>query len=176
MIFLFIITIVCLQRIVELVIARRNEKWMRKQGAVEAGAEHYPLIVALHICFFISLAVEVVMMERSLSPWWPLLLTLFLFAQAGRVWSLFSLGRFWNTKIIILPGAKVVKRGPYRWIRHPNYVIVAAEILVLPLLFQAYYTALVFSVLNAIVLSIRIPTEEKALMKATDYNEIFRKG
>jgi methyltransferase len=171
--FLILITVVCMQRLVELVIAKRNERWMRSQGAYEAGAGHYPLIVALHIGFFISLIAEVILLERSISPWWPIWLSLFLVAQAGRVWSLHSLGRFWNTKIIILPGAKVVKRGPYRWIRHPNYFIVATEILVLPLLFQAYYTAIIFSLLNLIVLLIRIPAEEKALIEATDYSRIF---
>ncbi|OLN24259.1 isoprenylcysteine carboxyl methyltransferase [Domibacillus antri] len=172
--FLIVIIVVCSQRLVELFIAQRNEKWMRRQGAYEAGAEHYPLIVALHIGFFISLAAEVIIIERSLSPWWPILLSLFILAQAGRVWSLVSLGRFWNTKILILPGANVVRRGPYRWIRHPNYLVVATEILILPLLFQAYYTALIFSLLNGIVLVIRISVEEKALMEATDYGQIFR--
>jgi methyltransferase len=172
--FLFVITAVCMQRLVELVVANRNEKWMRGRGAYEVGAGHYPLIVSLHIGFFISLAFEVILLERSVSEWWPVWMSLFLLAQAGRTWSLASLGRFWNTKIIILPGANVVKRGPYRWIKHPNYTIVAAEILVLPLLFQAYYTAVIFSVLNMMVLSIRIKIEEKALIEATDYNQAFK--
>ncbi|OKL36522.1 isoprenylcysteine carboxyl methyltransferase family protein [Domibacillus mangrovi] len=172
--FLFIITVVCMQRLVELVIAKRNEKWMRERGAYEVGAGHYPLIVSLHIGFFISLAAEVILLERSISEWWPLWVSLFLLTQAGRVWSLASLGRFWNTKIIILPGANVVKRGPYQWMRHPNYTIVAAEFLILPLLFQAYYTAIIFSVLNMMVLSIRIKIEEKALVEATDYNKVFK--
>ncbi|WP_018395372.1 isoprenylcysteine carboxylmethyltransferase family protein [Bacillus sp. 37MA] len=172
--FLFVITVVCLQRLVELVVAKRNEKWMRERGAYEVGGGHYPLIVSLHVGFFVSLAAEVILLERSISEWWPVWMSLFLLAQAGRVWSLASLGRFWNTKIIILPGAHVVKRGPYQWIRHPNYTIVAAEILVLPLLFQAYYTAIIFSVLNMMVLSIRIKVEEKALIEATDYNKVFK--
>lgn len=172
--FIIVMAIVCLQRLVELIIAKRNEKWMREQGAYEVGAGHYPLIVSLHIGFFISLAAEVILLERSISEWWPVWMSLFLLAQAGRIWSLASLGRFWNTKIIVLPGANVIKQGPYRWIRHPNYLIVAVEILVLPLLFQAYYTALIFSVLNMMILSIRIKVEEKALIEATDYHTVFK--
>lgn len=170
-IFGILIAFVCLQRIVELVIARRNEKWMLEKGGYEAGASHYPFIVALHIGFFISLISEVIFFDKTASSWWPFWLFLFLAAQAVRVWSLWSLGRFWNTKIIVLPGAKVVKKGPYRWIRHPNYAVVITEILVLPLLFQAYYTAFIFSVLNAIILSIRITAEEQALMEATDFKK-----
>lgn len=169
--FWILILLVCLQRIAELAVAKRNEKWMLQQGAYEAGASHYPFIVALHVSFFISLILEVVFFDKTLSTWWPLWFSLFVVAQFARVWSLRSLGRFWNTKIIVLPGASIVKKGPYRWIRHPNYVVVVTEILVLPLLFQAYYTAFIFSVLNAFILSIRIAAEEQALMEATDFKK-----
>ncbi|QUW23181.1 isoprenylcysteine carboxyl methyltransferase [Sporosarcina sp. Marseille-Q4063] len=173
MLFYIIIAIVIIQRIVELVIAKRNEKWMRSQGAFEAGAEHYPIMVAMHIAFFISLLIEVLVLDRPLSPLWIPLLSIFLIAQVARVWCLASLGKFWNTKIIILPGADVVKKGPYQFIRHPNYVIVATELLVLPLIFNAYFTAIVFSILNIWMLSVRIPTEEKALKEVTNYKEKF---
>jgi methyltransferase len=170
-IFWMFILFLCVQRISELFIAKRNEKWMLSQGAYEAGARHYPLIVALHTLFFISLIAEVTMMEKMLSSNWPIWLTLFLVTQFGRVWALRSLGPFWNTKIIVLPGAKVVKRGPYRWVRHPNYIIVTLEFIVIPLLFQAYYTAIIFTLLNAWMLSVRIAAEEQALTDATDFGK-----
>ena len=93
---------------------------------------------------------------------------------SARIWCLASLGKFWNTKIIILPGADVVRKGPYKWIRHPNYLIVTTELLVLPLLFGAYFTAIIFAFLNVWMLSVRIPAEEKALKEATNYRgEVF---
>ena len=174
MLFYIVITIVIIQRLVELIIAKRNEKWMRSQGAFEAGAGHYPIMVSMHMAFFISLILEVLVIDRPLSPLWIPLLSLFLMAQIARVWCLTSLGKFWNTKIIILPGADVVRKGPYKFIRHPNYVIVATELLVLPLLFSAYFTAIVFSFLTLWMLSVRIPIEEKALKEVTNYKEEFR--
>jgi len=173
MLFSIVISIVALQRLIELFIARRNEKWMLGQGAFEAGAAHYPIMVSMHIAFFISLLLEVVVLGRTLSPFWMVLLGIFLLVQMARIWCLLSLGKFWNTKIIILPGAAVVRSGPYRWIRHPNYFIVTIELLVLPLLFGAYFTAVLFSLLNVWMLSVRIPAEEKALKDATNYRETF---
>lgn len=167
-----LIILLIAQRLVELWIAKRNEKWMKAKGAFEAGKAHYKWIVCLHVLFFASLIVEVSGFGTRPAAWWPIPFILFLFTQAIRIWALVSLGRYWNTKIIVLPGANVVDKGPYRWIRHPNYVIVAAEILLVPLIFQAYVTALLFSVLNALILiGVRIPAEEKALRKATDYEE-----
>lgn len=173
MLFFIIISIIVLQRLIELFVARRNEKWMRSQGAFEVGATHYPIMVTMHITFFIAILLEVVVLERILSPFWILLLGIFLIMQTARIWCLRSLGKFWNTKIIILPGAAVVRRGPYRWVRHPNYLIVTIELLVLPLLFGAYFTAILYSLLNAWMLSVRIPAEEKALKEATNYRETF---
>jgi methyltransferase len=174
MLFYIIIAIVIIQRLVELIIAKRNEKWMRSQGAFEAGAVHYPIMVTMHIAFFISLLIEVLVINKPLSPFWIPLLSIFLIAQIARVWCLTSLGKFWNTKIIILPGADVVKKGPYKFIRHPNYVIVATELLVLPLIFSAYFTAIVFSLLNLWMLSVRIPVEERELIEVTNYREEFK--
>ena len=143
MLFSIVISIVILQRLIELIIAKRNEKWMRSQGAFEAGAAHYPIMVSMHIAFFISLIAEVFLFDRSLSPVWILFLVIFLVAQVARIWCLTSLGKFWNTKIIILPGADVVQKGPYKWVRHPNYVIVATELLGssahIRCLFYSYY-------------------------------------
>ncbi|KAA0964833.1 isoprenylcysteine carboxyl methyltransferase [Sporosarcina sp. ANT_H38] len=173
MIFFIVISIVIIQRLVELVVAKRNEKWMRSQGAFEAGAAHYPIMVSMHIAFFISLLAEDFLFDRSVSSVWILFLVIFLVAQVARIWCLASLGKFWNTKIIILPGADVVQKGPYKWVRHPNYIIVTTELLVLPLMFGAYITAIIFTLLNAWMLSVRIPAEEKALKEATNYSKKF---
>jgi len=173
LLFAFVITIVIIQRLAELIIAKRNETWMRNQGAFEVGARHYPIMVTMHVMFFVSLLLEVVIVNRPLSPIWVVFLSVFLVAQVARIWCLTSLGKFWNTKIIILPGADVVKKGPYAFIRHPNYVIVTTELLVLPLIFSAYFTAILFTMLNIWMLSVRIPTEEKALKQATNYEEKF---
>jgi len=173
LLFAFVITIVIIQRLAELIIAKRNETWMRNQGAFEVGARHYRIMVTMHVMFFVSLLLEVVIVNRPLSPIWVVFLSVFLVAQVARIWCLTSLGKFWNTKIIILPGADVVKKGPYAFIRHPNYVIVTTELLVLPLIFSAYFTAILFTMLNIWMLSVRIPTEEKALKQATNYEEKF---
>ena len=171
MIFYIILSIVIVQRLLELVIAKRNEKNMRAQGAYEVGASHYPLMILLHVSFFISLLVEVTTFNLTPSPLFLVFLILFLCVQGLRVWCLMSLGSFWNTKIIILPGANVVTKGPYKYLRHPNYLVVSMEIALLPLMFEAYFTAICFTILNAMMLSIRIPTEERALKEATNYEQ-----
>ncbi len=168
--FLFLV----IQRIAELVVARRNEAWMKEKGAREYGRKHYKYIVVVHVLFFFMFFMEGGLIRRGISDIWPVWLSLFLIAQALRVWALFSLGKFWNTKIIVLPGAEVVAQGPYKYIRHPNYAVVALEFLSAPLLFNAYFTATLFTLLNIVVLSIRIPAEEAALREATDYSDVFR--
>ncbi|MDQ0208463.1 isoprenylcysteine carboxyl methyltransferase family protein [Alkalicoccobacillus murimartini] len=175
MIFVYVfIAVVIVQRLAEVGVARSNERWMKDQGAFEAGASHYPVMVAMHCCFFVSLLVEVTWIKTSSWTLWSVVpLAIFLVAQMIRVWALVSLGKFWNTKIIVLPGAEPVKRGPYRWIRHPNYVVVIAEVLLLPLIFQAYFTAVVFSLLNAAMLMVRIKAEEEALDQGGKYSEKF---
>ncbi|UCZ55221.1 hypothetical protein LGQ02_03065 [Bacillus shivajii] len=162
--FWFLLLLIIFQRGIELVLAKKNEQWMKERGAKEFGEQHYKWIVLLHLSFFISLTVEVFYKGAELISWWPFVLSIFLVAQIGRVWVLTSLGKYWNTKIIVLPGEEKVRKGPYQWIRHPNYVIVAIELVSLPLLFQAYITAVVFTILNAcILLLVRIPKEEEAL-------------
>ncbi|WEG17291.1 isoprenylcysteine carboxyl methyltransferase family protein [Alkalihalophilus pseudofirmus] len=165
---------VIIQRLIEVVIANQNAKWMKNQGGYEAGGEHYKYIVALHAFFFVALLIEVSSVQAGGVKWSLIPLVVFLIAQIGRVWALSSLGRFWNTRIMILPGAKVVAKGPYRFMRHPNYVIVTLELLALPLIFQAYWTAIVFSLLNAVILRVRIKEEERALKEATDYEKVFK--
>ncbi|WP_027725080.1 isoprenylcysteine carboxyl methyltransferase family protein [Tuberibacillus calidus] len=173
MIFFYLLfALVILQRIVELAIAKRNERLLREKGAYEVGEAHYKWIVLLHTLFFIVLYAEVTLFDKRPASWFWLPFVFFIAAQVVRVWAIRSLGVFWNTKIIVLPGAEVVAKGPYRYLRHPNYLIVATEFLTLPLIFQAYFTALTFSLLNtAIILGMRIPDEEKALLSATNYKE-----
>lgn len=171
MIFYIILSIVIVQRLLELVIAKRNEKNMRAKGAYEVGASHYPFMILLHVSFFISLLIEVTTFNLIPSPLFLVFLIMFLCVQGLRVWCLTSLGSFWNTKIIVLPGAHVVTKGPYKYLRHPNYLVVSMEIALLPLMFEAYFTAICFTILNAIILSIRIPTEERALKEATNYEQ-----
>ncbi len=171
--FNIVFSVVILQRVVELLIARKNEQWMRRQGAYEVGAEHYPIMLLLHIGFFVTFYLEVSILNRMLPSMWTILFIIFLVAQFIRIWCLVTLGKFWNTKIIILPGTNIVRSGPYRWIRHPNYAVVATEFLILPLLFGATFTAILFSILNLWMLSVRIPIEEQALKVATNYQESF---
>ncbi len=175
MLFSYLIGFVILQRVVELVLAKRNERQLKKNGAIEFGTGHYPWMVLLHTGFFSVLIIEVVAFQREVSSFWMLWLTIFVLAQMGRMWVISSLGEYWNTKIIVLPNAKVIAKGPYKYVRHPNYMIVATEILVISLLFNAFFTAVLFSLLNAWMMSIRIPEEERALRENTEYVTIFQK-
>jgi methyltransferase len=172
-VFFCVIGFVVLQRVVELIVARNNEVWIRSKGGYEVGARHYPYMVAIHVGFFISLILEFVIFRQSVSDYFVPLFVVFVGLQIMRVWVITSLGRFWNTKILVLPFAHVVKKGPFRLLRHPNYVVVTCEILVIPLMFNAYFTALVFTLLNLYILSVRIPIEEEALREVTDYEEVF---
>ncbi|MEF2095669.1 isoprenylcysteine carboxylmethyltransferase family protein [Bacillus sp. CFBP9009] len=174
MIFAIFIILIAIQRLVELYIAKQNEKQLKAAGAVEYGESHYRWMVLMHLSFFIVLIIEVVVLERNMSGLWPIWLTLFLIAQSGRIWAIRSLGKHWNTKIIVVPDADVVIKGPYKYFKHPNYIIVATEILVISLLFNAYYTAIIFSLLNVWMMTVRIPLEEKALKEHTEYSTVFK--
>jgi methyltransferase len=147
------------QRLIELAIAGRNTRRLLAQGAVEVGQSHYPLIVILHAAWLTTLAMLV---PADTAPDWPLL-GLFALLQVARVWVIASLGPYWTTRVITLPGAPLVRRGPYRWLSHPNYLVVVLEIAVLPLAFGAIWIAVVFSALNAAVLQYRIRIETAAL-------------
>ena len=159
----FAVVLVAAQRLFELVIARRNERRARARGAVERGRGHYPLIVALHTLWLVSTLVEGLLRGPDPPAYWPVPLALFLLVQPLRYWALFSLGGRWNTKVLIVPGEKPVRRGPYKYLAHPNYVVVVVEILTFPLIFGAWVTALVFTILNAAILSVRIREENRAL-------------
>lgn len=159
---------VALERVAELVVATRNARWAFARGGVESGKGHYPPMVALHTALLAACYVEVVDADR---PFLPVLgWTAFVFvlaAQALRWWCIATLGHQWNTRIIVVPGAPLVHRGPYRWLHHPNYVAVAVEGAALPLVHTAWVTALGFTVLNAVLLlGFRIPAEERALRAA----------
>ncbi len=152
--------LVSLQRLLELRLSRRHERLLRTRGAVERGRGHYPPMVALHVLWLLSTLVEGILRGPEL---WPVPLALFLLVQPLRYWAIFTLGEYWNTRILVVPGAKLVSRGPYRYLKHPNYVVVVVEVLTLPLIFGAWITALVFSVLNAALLFVRIREENRAL-------------
>jgi methyltransferase len=153
-----VLSLVTLQRLGELVIANRNTRRLIAEGGVEHGAWHYPLIVVLHATWLAGL--WLLAWDRPVSLLW---LGVYVVLQAGRAWVLASLGPRWTTRIIAVPGERLVRRGPYRFIPHPNYVVVVGEILVLPLVFGLRAYALAFSVLNALVLWIRIRAESRAL-------------
>ncbi len=153
-----ILTLVTLQRLGELVLSRRNTQRLLERGAIEIGAGHYPMLVALHAAWLITLWI----FGCDRQVYWPAL-TAFAVLQGLRVWVLASLGSRWTTRIIVLPGAPLVAAGPYRYVSHPNYAIVTGEIAVLPLALNLPLLALLFSVLNAIVLVIRIRAETRAL-------------
>lgn len=152
------VALVAAERLIELAIARRNTRRLLAAGAVEHGARHYPFIVALHAAWLAALLVRA---PDDAPIHWPFL-TLFILLQFARVWVIASLGPYWTTRIIVPPGAPTIRRGPYRWVRHPNYVIVAAEIALLPLAFDAWDVALIFSLANGLSLSYRIRSEEAA--------------
>jgi methyltransferase len=155
---IIILALVTLQRVAELWLSNRNTRRLLAQGAHEHAAEHYPLIVALHAAWLIAL--WLLALSRTIDPFW---LGLFVVIELARIWTLASLGERWTTRIIVLPGTPLVRRGPYRWINHPNYWIVIAEIAVLPLVFGLWWVSLLFSLLNAALLIVRIHQENRAL-------------
>lgn len=154
-----IVALVAAQRGAELLYGRRNEAALKRRGGVEIGRSHYPLFALLHAAWLASLPLLV---PAGTPISWPFL-ALFLALQALRLWIMASLGPYWTTRVITLPRERLVRRGPYRFLRHPNYVVVAAEIAVLPLVFGAWRIALVFSLLNAALLAWRIRLEARAL-------------
>ena len=154
-----LVALIVLQRLAELAISRTNTRRLLAEGGIEHGVRHYPLMVALHVAWFASLIVFV----PADAPLNPFLFVVFLVLQAGRVWVIAALGRHWTTRVITVPGAPLVKRGPYRWLRHPNYLVVAAEIAVVPLIAGAWEMAVAFSVANAALLWHRIRVENAAL-------------
>jgi methyltransferase len=157
------VALVAIQRMLELRLSRRHERILRARGAVERGREHYPLMVGLHVLWLLSTLVEGLLRGPDIPVYWPVPLALFLLAQLLRYWAILSLGDYWNTRVLVVPGTRLVARGPYRYLRHPNYAVVIVEIATFPLIFGDWITALVFSILNAALLFVRIRTENRAL-------------
>jgi len=155
----FIAFVICV-RVGELIISRRNEKWLLENGAVEYGHKHYLYIVALHTLFIISIIIEYYLNPTSCN-WMYLIAFILLIICKG--WVIASLGVFWNTKIYRIAGYSLIKKGPYKYVKHPNYIIVVLEIFVIPMTFGLCYTAIIFTLLNFIMLSIRIKAENSAL-------------
>lgn len=153
-----ILALVTFQRLGELILARRNTQRLLGQGAREHAPRHYPLIVAVHVLWLATL--WWLAPSRPVDGFW---LALFVLIELARIWVLVSLGRRWTTRIIVLSDADLVRRGPYRFIDHPNYWVVIGEIAVLPLVFGLWEVALVFTLVNAAVLTIRIREENRAL-------------
>jgi methyltransferase len=153
-----ILGLVTLQRLGELWLANRNTRRLLANGAHEVAANHYPLIVAVHTLWLAAL--WWLAPGRAVDGFW---LALFVLIEVGRVWVLTALGSRWTTRIIVLPNAPLVRRGPYRWVNHPNYLVVIAEIAILPLVFGMPQIALLFTLLNAAVLTIRVREENRAL-------------
>ena len=153
-----ILALVTLQRLGELWLSNRNTRKLLVRGAREAGASHYPLIVAVHALWLATL--WWLAPGKPIDGFW---LAMFVLLELARIWVVASLGNRWTTRIIILAGEPLVRRGPYHFVNHPNYLVVVGEIVVLPLLFGLWQVALIFSLLNAAVLAVRIREENRAL-------------
>ena len=164
--YLLLIGAVALERVAELVVSQRNLAWSRARGGVEFGSGHYPTMVVLHTALLVGCVAEVALLDRPFLPalGWPMLAVV-LGAQVLRWWCISTLGRQWNTRVVVVPGAPRVTGGPYRLLSHPNYVAVIAEGIALPLVHSAWITACVFTVLNAALLGTRIRTENTALAR-----------
>lgn len=162
--YVFLVALVAAERVAELVVSKRHAAWAFARGGVEYGRRHYLVMAVVHGALLVSCVVEVAVADRPFIAWlgWPML-GLVLLTQAARWWCVAALGRQWNTRVIVVPGMPLVTGGPYRWLRHPNYVAVTVEVAALPLVHTAWVTALVFSVANAALLAVRIPVETRAL-------------
>lgn len=154
-----IITLVALQRLAELLLANSNTRWLKSHGGIEIGARHYPLFIFLHTSWL--LAILLTTPANAVVNWW--VLSAFIILQLGRVWVIATLGRFWTTRIISIPSAPLIKKGPYRFVSHPNYIIVTGEIALLPLVFGNWQVALLWSVFNVLLLAWRISVEDTVL-------------
>jgi methyltransferase len=169
--YLLLILAVGVERIAELIVARRNLARSLARGGHEVGFAQYPFMVALHAGLLAGAVAEVWFGDRPFLPWlgWPMLAVV-VAAQGLRWWCIRTLGSQWNTRIVVVPGAPRITSGPYRWLRHPNYVAVVAEGVALPLVHTAWITALTFTVLNAALLTVRIRVEDAALRELAPTN------
>lgn len=159
-----LVALVAVQRLFEMALSRRNERFAAARGAIEVGRGHFPAMAAMHAAFLVSCVLEVHVFDlRFAGSIGAAALSLLAIAQLVRYWAIATLGRRWSVRILVWPNAAPVTHGPYRYLRHPNYVAVVLEIAALPLIAGAYRTAVAFSIANAIVLAVRIRAEERAL-------------
>ncbi|TCO38997.1 methyltransferase [Kribbella antiqua] len=163
--YVVLIVLVGLERVAELVVSLRNASWSFARGGVESGRGHYPFMVVLHTGLLAGCLVEAAHRPFVPALGWSMFVVVLL-SQGLRWWCIAVLGHQWNTRVIVVPGLRLVARGPYRWLRHPNYVAVVAEGIALPLVHTAWITAVVFTVLNIPLLAVRIRAEEAALKAA----------
>ena len=162
--YLVFLALVALERMLELALSRRNAAWAFERGGIESGREHFLAMKLLHTCFFAACALEVLFLERPFIPALGIpMLGLAFGAQALRYWAIFSLGRRWNVRVITIPGMLLATAGPYRFLRHPNYLAVVVEGFAIPLVHTAFLTAIGFTLLNGWMLKTRIRCEERAL-------------
>ncbi|MDV2580787.1 isoprenylcysteine carboxyl methyltransferase family protein [Alkalibacillus haloalkaliphilus] len=168
MIYILLLIYLISLRLLELAIAKSNARYQIDRGAVVVSDRYYPLIVTVHVLFIISLITESYMSHQFNQSLSVSLLIIFIFLQVLRFWVILSLGRYWNTKVIINPsGGRLVKKGLYKYVKHPNYWVVFLELITIPLLFGAYITAVVFPVAHMLLMTKRIPLENEALKKYT---------
>jgi methyltransferase len=164
--FTALVILAAVGRLLELRIANRNRRLLLDRGGIEVSPGHYPWMVALHTAWLISCVLEVWLLDRPFIPWLgATALAVFLGAFVLRYWVISTLGERWTTRIVCLPGVPLITGGPYRWLRHPNYLAVVLEIVSLPLVHTAWLTALVFSLLDAVLLRVRIRAEEAGLSR-----------
>jgi methyltransferase len=173
MVFIIFISLVILLRICELFLAKRNEQWLLQHGAVEYGKNQYPFMITLHVFFFVSLIIEYLIQGTGFYS--PALLFIYIVVLGFKIWVIFSLGKFWNTKIYRIRDFPLIKQGPYNYVKHPNYIAVMLEIALIPLIFKLYFTAVIFTVLNGIMLYFRIKEENKALGYTDEDNNMPQK-
>lgn len=166
--FTALVLLVGLERVAELVISKRNAAWSLEKGGVESGQRHYVVMVVLHTGLLVGALAEVWLLGREVVPVLAaVMLAAVVASQALRWWCIATLGRQWNTRVIVVPGMQLVHRGPYRWFSHPNYVAVVIEGLALPLVHTAWLTAVLFTAANAALLTVRIRVEETALRRTS---------
>lgn len=159
-----VVLAVAAERVLELVVTQRHLAWARERGGVEAGQRHYPVMVAVHTALLVGALLEPPLLDRTFHPWLAgAMVAVVAATQALRWWCIATLGKQWNTRVVVVPGLPLVRRGPYRLLRHPNYVAVVVEGVALPLVGTAWLTAVLFAVANAAVLTTRIRCENRLL-------------
>jgi methyltransferase len=169
-----LVALIGLERLVEMRLSARNARRAFARGGIEYGARHFRWMSLMHAAFLIACIWEVILLRRVFVPLVGVpALAVVVVAQGLRYWAIAALGDRWNVRVIVVPGAMAVRRGPYRFLRHPNYAAVVLEMAALPLVHGAYLTAIVFSIMNALVLTVRIRCEERALMRHCFYAEQF---